>query len=82
MEGALKLKKISYIHDEAYPAGKLKHDPLALADENMPIIAVAPNNELLKKLKFNLQEVRARGGKLLVFADMIPSYNRPKAFRY
>lgn len=70
MEGALKLKEISYIHAEAYPAGELKHGPLALVDENMPIIAVAPNNELLAKLKSNLQEVRARGGKLLVFADM------------
>ena len=70
MEGALKLKEISYIHAEAYPAGELKHGPLALVDENMPIIAVAPNNELLEKLKSNLQEVRARGGKLLVFADM------------
>lgn len=69
MEGALKLKEISYIHAEAYPAGELKHGPLALVDENMPIIAVAPNNELLEKLKSNLQEVRARGGKLLVFAD-------------
>ncbi len=70
MEGALKLKEISYIHAEAYPAGELKHGPLALVDENMPIIAVAPNNELLEKLKSNLQEVRARGGELLVFADM------------
>ena len=69
MEGALKLKEISYIHAEAYPAGELKHGPLALVDENMPIIAVAPNNELLEKLKSNLQEVRARGGELLVFAD-------------
>lgn len=69
MEGALKLKEISYIHAEAYPAGELKHGPLALVDETMPVIAVAPNNELLEKLKSNLQEVRARGGKLLVFAD-------------
>ena len=69
MEGALKLKEISYIHAEAYPAGELKHGPLALVDSNMPVIAVAPNNELLEKLKSNLQEVRARGGKLLVFAD-------------
>lgn len=69
MEGALKLKEISYIHAEAYPAGELKHGPLALVDEMMPIIAVAPNNELLEKLKSNLQEVRARGGKLIVFAD-------------
>ena len=69
MEGALKLKEISYIHAEAYPAGELKHGPLALVDDKMPIIAVAPNNELLEKLKSNLQEVRARGGKLIVFAD-------------
>ena len=69
MEGALKLKEISYIHAEAYPAGELKHGPLALVDANMPVIAVAPNNELLEKLKSNLQEVRARGGKLIVFAD-------------
>lgn len=69
MEGALKLKEISYIHAEAYAAGELKHGPLALVDENMPVIAVAPNDELLGKLKSNLQEVRARGGKLYVFAD-------------
>lgn len=68
-EGALKLKEISYIHAEAYSAGELKHGPLALVDQNMPVIAVAPNNELLEKLKSNLQEVRARGGKLYVFAD-------------
>ncbi|ORU92192.1 MAG: glutamine--fructose-6-phosphate aminotransferase [Cycloclasticus sp. symbiont of Bathymodiolus heckerae] len=69
MEGALKLKEISYIHAEAYPAGELKHGPLALVDEHMPIVAVAPNNDLLEKLKSNLQEVQARGGKLFVFAD-------------
>ena len=69
MEGALKLKEISYIHAEAYPAGELKHGPLALVDAAMPVIAVAPNNELLEKLKSNIQEVRARGGKLIVFAD-------------
>lgn len=69
MEGALKLKEISYIHAEAYPAGELKHGPLALVDAEMPIIAVAPNNELLGKLLSNLQEVRARGGRLVVFAD-------------
>jgi glucosamine--fructose-6-phosphate aminotransferase (isomerizing) len=69
MEGALKLKEISYIHAEAYAAAELKHGPLALVDEHMPVIAVAPNNELLEKLKSNLQEVRARGGKLFVFAD-------------
>ena len=70
MEGALKLKEISYIHAEAYAAGELKHGPLALVDENMPVVAVAPNDQLLEKLKSNLQEVRARGGKLFVFADI------------
>ena len=69
MEGALKLKEISYIHAEAYPAGELKHGPLALVDADMPVVTVAPNNELLEKLKSNLQEVRARGGELVVFAD-------------
>jgi glutamine---fructose-6-phosphate transaminase (isomerizing) len=69
MEGALKLKEISYIHAEAYAAAELKHGPLALVDEDMPVIAVAPSNELLDKLKSNLHEVRARGGKLYVFAD-------------
>ena len=69
MEGALKLKEISYIHAEAYAAGELKHGPLALVDEDMPVIAVAPEDELLEKLKSNLQEVRARGGELYVFAD-------------
>src|SRR6266436_168914 len=69
MEGALKLKEISYIHAEAYPAGELKHGPLALVDADMPVITVAPNNALLEKLKSNLQEVRARGGELYVFAD-------------
>src|ERR1700761_2149498 len=69
MEGALKLKKISYIHAEAYPAGELKHGPLALVDADMPVITVAPNNDLLEKLKSNLMEVRARGGELIVFAD-------------
>ena len=69
MEGALKLKEISYIHAEAYPAGELKHGPLALVDAGMPVITVAPNNDLLEKLKSNLMEVRARGGELIVFAD-------------
>ncbi len=69
MEGALKLKEISYIHAEAYPAGELKHGPLALVDRNMPVVAVAPNDQLLDKLLSNLQEVRARGGELYVFAD-------------
>ena len=68
MEGALKLKEISYIHAEGYPAGELKHGPLALVDDDMPVIAVAPNNDLLEKLQSNLQEVRARGGQLYVFA--------------
>ncbi|MFT4766796.1 MAG: glucosamine--fructose-6-phosphate aminotransferase (isomerizing) [Oleispira sp.] len=68
-EGALKLKEISYIHAEAYPAGELKHGPLALVDEDMPIIAVAPKNDLLEKLVSNLEEVKARGGELFVFAD-------------
>jgi glucosamine--fructose-6-phosphate aminotransferase (isomerizing) len=69
MEGALKLKEISYIHAEAYPAGELKHGPLALVDADMPVVAVAPNDELLDKLKSNLEEVRSRGGELYVFAD-------------
>ena len=69
LEGALKLKEISYIHAEGYPAGELKHGPLALVDADMPVIAVAPNNDLLEKLKSNLMEVRARGGELIVFAD-------------
>ncbi len=69
MEGALKLKEISYIHAEAYPAGELKHGPLALVDADMPVIAVAPNDHLLEKLKSNIEEVRARGGQLIVFAD-------------
>ncbi len=67
MEGALKLKEISYIHAEAYPAGELKHGPLALVDKDMPVVTVAPDNEMLEKLKANLQEVRARGGELFVF---------------
>lgn len=69
LEGALKLKEISYIHAEAYPAGELKHGPLALVDEDMPVVAVAPNDDLLDKLRSNLEEVRARGGELYVFAD-------------
>jgi glucosamine--fructose-6-phosphate aminotransferase (isomerizing) len=69
LEGALKLKEISYIHAEGYAAGELKHGPLALVDADMPVIAVAPNNDLLEKLKSNLMEVRARGGELIVFAD-------------
>ncbi|MDN7533075.1 SIS domain-containing protein, partial [Burkholderia orbicola] len=69
LEGALKLKEISYIHAEAYPAGELKHGPLALVTEAMPVVTVAPNDTLLEKLKSNMQEVRARGGELYVFAD-------------
>ena len=69
MEGALKLKEISYIHAEAYPAGELKHGPIALIDKNMPVIAIAPNDELLSKLKSNLQEVKSRGSKMIVFED-------------
>lgn len=71
LEGALKLKEISYIHAEGYPAGELKHGPLALVDKNMPVIVVAPNDELLEKLKSNLHEVRARGGELYVFTDSV-----------
>jgi glucosamine--fructose-6-phosphate aminotransferase (isomerizing) len=70
LEGALKLKEISYIHAEAYPAGELKHGPLALVDSEMPVVAIAPNDALLEKLKSNLQEVRARGGELYVLADL------------
>jgi glucosamine--fructose-6-phosphate aminotransferase (isomerizing) len=69
LEGALKLKEISYIHAEAYPAGELKHGPLALVTSEMPVVAIAPNDALLEKLESNLQEVRARGGELFVFAD-------------
>ena len=70
LEGALKLKEISYIHAEAYPAGELKHGPLALVDSNMPVVVIAPNDTLLEKVKSNMQEVRARGGELYVFADL------------
>jgi glucosamine--fructose-6-phosphate aminotransferase (isomerizing) len=69
LEGALKLKEISYIHAEAYPAGELKHGPLALVDADMPVVVIAPNDTLLEKVKSNMQEVRARGGELFVFAD-------------
>jgi glucosamine--fructose-6-phosphate aminotransferase (isomerizing) len=69
MEGALKLKEISYIHAEAYPAGELKHGPIALIDKEMPVIAIAPNDELLSKLKSNIQEVRSRGSQMIVFED-------------
>jgi glucosamine--fructose-6-phosphate aminotransferase (isomerizing) len=69
LEGALKLKEISYIHAEAYPAGELKHGPLALVTEEMPVVTIAPNDTLIEKLKSNMHEVRARGGQLYVFAD-------------
>ena len=69
MEGALKLKEISYIHAEAYPAGELKHGPLALVDHDMPVVVIAPNDNLLEKVKSNMQEVKARGGEIFVFAD-------------
>ena len=69
MEGALKLKEISYIHAEAYPAGELKHGPLALVTAAMPVVVIAPNDALLEKVKSNMQEVKARGGELFVFAD-------------
>ncbi|MEZ7861007.1 MAG: glutamine--fructose-6-phosphate transaminase (isomerizing), partial [Aeromonadaceae bacterium] len=81
MEGALKLKEISYIHAEAYAAGELKHGPLALIDADMPIIVVAPNNELLEKLKSNVEEVRARGGILYVFADQEAGFNSDATMR-
>ena len=69
LEGALKLKEISYIHAEAYPAGELKHGPLALVDEKMPVIVLVPNDGLLEKLKSNISEVRARGGRFFIFTD-------------
>ncbi|MFT6790844.1 MAG: glucosamine--fructose-6-phosphate aminotransferase (isomerizing) [Cellvibrionaceae bacterium] len=81
MEGALKLKEISYIHAEAYPAGELKHGPLALVDKNMPVIAVAANDELIDKLKSNLHEVHARGGELIVFADTDTQFEASPGFQ-
>ncbi|MCU1185060.1 glutamine--fructose-6-phosphate transaminase (isomerizing) [Stenotrophomonas maltophilia] len=75
LEGALKLKEISYIHAEAYPAGELKHGPLALVDEDMPVVVIAPNDSLLEKVKSNMQEVRARSGELFVFADQDSNFN-------
>jgi glucosamine--fructose-6-phosphate aminotransferase (isomerizing) len=81
LEGALKLKEISYIHAEAYPAGELKHGPLALVDSEMPVISVAPDDDLLDKLKSNLQEVRARGGELFVFADEEVSFEEEEGTR-
>lgn len=81
MEGALKLKEISYIHAESYAAGELKHGPLALVDSDMPVVAVAPNDELLEKLKSNLQEVQARGGELYVFADKAAGFKNEAGIR-
>jgi glucosamine--fructose-6-phosphate aminotransferase (isomerizing) len=81
LEGALKLKEISYIHAEAYPAGELKHGPLALVDSDMPVISVAPNDELIDKLKSNLEEVHARGGQLLVFADTHTNFKQTAEFK-
>lgn len=78
LEGALKLKEITYIHAEAYPAGELKHGPLALVDENMPVVVIAPNDSLLDKVKANMQEVGARGGELFVFADLDSNFNATK----
>lgn len=75
LEGSLKLKEISYIHAEAYPAGELKHGPLALVEEDMPVVVIAPNDSLLEKVKSNMQEVRARGGELFVFADQDSNFN-------
>lgn len=75
LEGALKLKEVAYIHAEGYPAGELKHGPLALVDEDMPVVAIAPGNELLEKVRSNLQEVRARGGRLYVFSDAAAGFN-------
>jgi len=81
MEGALKLKEISYIHAEAYAAGELKHGPLALIDQDMPVVVVAPNNDLIEKLKSNMEEVRARGGQLYVFADHASEINENTGLR-
>jgi glutamine---fructose-6-phosphate transaminase (isomerizing) len=81
LEGALKLKEISYIHAEAYPAGELKHGPLALIDENMPVIAIAPLDDLLEKLKSNLQEVKARGGQMIVFEDEQSQLSSENSFK-
>lgn len=82
LEGALKLKEISYIHAEGYPAGELKHGPLALVDKNMPVIAIAPNDNLLEKIKSNLHEVRARGGELFVFTDIVKEVGENSAVNH
>ncbi len=76
LEGALKIKEISYIHAEGYPSGELKHGPLALVDNNMPVIATAPSDEMLDKTLSNLQEVRARGGKLYVLSDQLEAFQQ------
>jgi glucosamine--fructose-6-phosphate aminotransferase (isomerizing) len=81
MEGALKLKEVSYIHAEAYPAGELKHGPLALIDEHTPVIAIAPHDDLLEKLKSNLQEVKARGGQMIVFEDELSDLSSESGFK-
>ena len=81
MESALKLKEISYIHAEAYAAGELKHGPLALIDSEMPVIVVAPENDLLEKVKSNIEEVRARGGQLYVFADDDAGFSDTEGFK-
>ncbi|KGM53609.1 glucosamine--fructose-6-phosphate aminotransferase [Lysobacter daejeonensis GH1-9] len=81
LEGALKLKEISYIHAEAYPAGELKHGPLALVDEAMPVVVIAPNDALLEKVKSNIQEVRARGGEMFVFADLDSQFGESEQVR-
>ena len=81
MEGALKLKEISYIHAEAYAAGELKHGPLALIDADMPVVVVAPSNDLLDKLKSNIEEVRARGSVMYVFADSQDQFESEEAMQ-
>lgn len=81
VEASLKLKEISYIHAEAYAAGELKHGPLALIDADMPVVVVAPSNELLEKLKSNIEEVRARGGLLYVFADEVAGFEADETMK-
>jgi glucosamine--fructose-6-phosphate aminotransferase (isomerizing) len=81
LEGALKLKEISYIHAEGYPAGELKHGPLALINSDMPVVAIAPNDELIDKLKSNLEEVHARGGQLFVFSDTETEFDNTEYFK-
>src|SRR5690606_33706344 len=81
LEGALKLKEISYIHAEAYPAGELKHGPLALVDADMPVVVIAPKDSLLEKVRSNMQEVRARGGGLFVFTGADGNFNESEGVR-